>query len=388
MRRNKRRVCVVLLVTAVLLVLSGCSKLAEIELPPLPTPTAKPTPTPKPSYVPLVTPSAEPEPTSTPTPTPEPTPTPTPEPTPTPAPTPEPNPAGLAVDDATLPEDMLEHNVATLRGTVSVKGGWISTVYGAILTSGGKVVEESVYYPDTMTFSLAGSVNADLHFAQLGPGDYVYCLKAEVSFRDGSSYARELISHPFKIYAEYNAGQLSKYVRSGLYSARYTQEDSVEGRVWNYFVSKLGNPYGAAAVLANMYVESLCTPQRVSGDLSADAASSIAYTQNVDDGFITRSSFVHDGNGYGLCQWQSERKGALYDFAIERFKSVGDDSLQCEFLMLDLESGYEALLEYLKGATDPRAAAREFCYVYEQASESGSRADFADAYLERFATAH
>ena len=387
MRRWTRRVCTLLLIAAALLALSGCSRLAEIELPPLPTPTAKPTPTPKPSYVPLVTPSPTPEPTASPTPTPEPTPTPTPEPTPEPTPTPEPNPAGLAVDDATLPEDMLEHNVATLRGTLSVKEGWISMVYGAILTPSGKVVEESVHYPDTMTFSLAGSVNADLHFAQLAPGDYLYHLEAEVSLRDGSSYIRELISHPFKIYAEYNAGELNKYVRSGLYSARYTDEDSVEGRIWNYFVGKLGNPYGAAAVIANMYVESLCTPQRVSGDLSADAAGSIAYTKNVDDGFVTREAFAYDGKGYGLCQWQSERKGELLDYAIEKLSSVGDEALQCEYLMVDMENRYEALLEYLKGATDPRAAAREFCYVYEQASEAGSRADFAEAYLDRFARA-
>lgn len=369
------------------LILNGCSsKLADIDLPPLPTPTVAVS-TPPPTYVPKVTP----------TPTPTPTPSQPPEPTPTPAPVPaqiaipvieetvrEPE---ITVTDVTLPEDMAQYNIAMLHGWISVQSGVITEVYASVSDEAGNVVQESRYNPYEMQFSLAGTVNADLAFAQLAPGTYDY--QVTVTAESGENTNVETVI--FTSFTVYSGEKPSGEKAQINYTAKTTDDTSNEGLIWNFFIEKLGNPYGAAAVLANMRQESVCTPQRVSGDMAADFAFSLRYTELVDSGDVNRDSFIQAaagngyGNAYGLCQWQDERKAGLYDLAKGLGTSVGDLITQCEYTMIELQVNYPSLLSDLKTATDCSAAARQFCYVFEQASIPGDRAAFAREYLEKFA---
>ena len=125
------------------LILSGCSsKLADIDLPPLPTPTVAVS-TPPPTYVPKVTPT--PTPTPTPSQTPEPTPTPTPSPVITPALEETVREPEITVTDVTLPEDMAQYNVAMLHGWISVQSGVITEVYASIADETGNIVQAVSY---------------------------------------------------------------------------------------------------------------------------------------------------------------------------------------------------------------------------------------------------
>lgn len=194
--RKKAYIVYIMALALCLVLLGGCSR-SQVKLPPLPTPAAEtPTPTPEPTPEPTV----EPSPAPTPEPTVEPVPEPTPEPTPVPTPEPTENPdtPHLRVEDATLPEDMTQWGVVDLRGTVITDKGQILEVWGAIVDADGNVVQECQFYPYLSEFGLAGSVNAELHFAMLDPGSYSYQLKATAENNSYNS-TEMLIDHPFKV---------------------------------------------------------------------------------------------------------------------------------------------------------------------------------------------
>ena len=77
--------------------------------------------------------------------------------------------------------------------------------------------------------------------------------------------------------------------------------------------------------------------------------------------------FIHDGVGYGLCQWTYwSRKQALFNFAQERGASVGDEGMQVEFCISELKNDYPGLWALLCSVTDIYTAASEVCTVYER----------------------
>ena len=71
------------------------------------------------------------------------------------------------------------------------------------------------------------------------------------------------------------------------------------------------------------------------------------YTVDVDAGRY--GNFVHDSAGYGLAQWTFwSRKQGLYDYAKSTGRSIGDLTMQLEFLFQELSSGYKSVLSTLK----------------------------------------
>ena len=77
--------------------------------------------------------------------------------------------------------------------------------------------------------------------------------------------------------------------------------------------------------------------------------------------------FIHDGVGYGLCQWTYwSRKQALFNFAQERGASVGNEEMQVEFCVSELKNDYHGLWALLCSVTDIYTAASEVCTVYER----------------------
>ncbi len=381
------------LVLTAALALSGCSggSSALPTLPPLPTQTPTVTEAPAVTDAPEVT--EEPSPTATPAPSATPEPTATPEVTATPTATPTAAPAEasqpapkLSISGETLPGDMTLYNVADLQGTITAENGYITVVWGALLTEKGVVAQEILYTPHVVTFGLAGTVNAELKFGMLAPGTYKYQVSATAE-NEYAAVTKTLIDHSFTVSADGGA----KAASSGRsYTAKHSTSTSNEALIWNYFIDALGNPYGAAAILGNISTESGGIPDRVEGDMSLDCEYSMYYTQRVDSGAISREDFIKyvviEGHGYGLCQWTGERKGALYDMAKEHEVSVGDLTLQCDFIIRELSDSYPELLEYLKTTDDVVEAACRFSDEYEQAAIHGGRTSLAADYLLRFAT--
>lgn len=201
--KMKRLLCAIAVVCMMCL-LGACSSVMS-KLPPLPTPrTETPAPTTDIFAMPEATlppaPTAEPAPIETVPPTPVPTPEPTPVPTPE-SPREDPNIPHLYIENETLPESMPRYGVADLYGDIYTDKGVIAMVTGRIYSNDSdEDVQICNFYPYTNTFSLAGTVNAQLIFGMLEPGSYTYVVSAIAENESYSSGSVVLIEHGFQIY--------------------------------------------------------------------------------------------------------------------------------------------------------------------------------------------
>lgn len=386
MNINFQRAIVVLLALLMLASCAACGHAPELELPPLPTYSDE-TATPLPSLKPSSSPS--PSPTVKPTPIPSESPAPAASAVPTPVPTVQSDVPVISISGETLPMDMLQGNVASTRGVVSVDKGHIADVSAMLTDENGTVLQSCSYQPVMQSFSLAGTVNAQLQFAFLKPGTYFYVLDV-IADNNGVKAERQLFYHRFTVFATQQELDNKGSQQEESAASNISIDSSNAATIWNFLIVYLDNPYGAAGVLANIDYESDCDPKRVQGDFSEGFEYSVSYTKLVDEGNVNRDSFIWAlpdegyGSGYGLCQWTLDRKEGLYDLAKKDGTSVGDLNTQCTYLIMELEMKYPELSKLLKTTTDTREAAREFFYVFEQGSEMGNRADIAEDYLEAF----
>lgn len=121
---------------------------------------------------------------------------------------------------------------------------------------------------------------------------------------------------------------------------------------------------GACAMLGNMFCESALISNNVQNNCPMGDSD---YTYNVDNGLMTRWQFMSDSYGYGLCQWTySGRKDHLFMFAREKGVSIGDEQMQCQFCIEELQRDYAELYQYLCQTEDLPKATERICAEYER----------------------
>ena len=164
-----------------------------------------------------------------------------------------------------------------------------------------------------------------------------------------------------------------------------------EKKIWDYLLGKIGNPFGVAGLMGNLYAESGLRPDNLQNTYEKKLGMSDAsYTAAVDNG--SYSNFVKDSAGYGLAQWTYwSRKQNLLDFAKERGASIGDLDVQLDFLMKEL-AGYSSVLKTLRTATSVREASDTVLTKYERPADQSEaaqarRASYGQKYYDRYATA-
>lgn len=164
-----------------------------------------------------------------------------------------------------------------------------------------------------------------------------------------------------------------------------------EKTIWDFLYGKLGNAYGAAGLMGNLYAESALRPGNLQNTYEKSLGMTDAeYTAAVDTGAYT--NFVHDSAGYGLAQWTYwSRKQALLQFAQAAGKSIGDLSMQLDFLWQELQ-GYTTVLNTLKTATDVRTASDVVLTKFERPADQGDavqkkRAGYGQSYYDKYAGA-
>lgn len=119
---------------------------------------------------------------------------------------------------------------------------------------------------------------------------------------------------------------------------------------------------GACGLMGNMQAESTLKANIAQRGMTA--LSDEEYTAAAAEWPV---KFIHDGVGYGLCQWTYwSRKQALFNFAQARGASVGDEGMQVEFCISELKDDYPGLWALLCSVTDIYTAASEVCTVYER----------------------
>lgn len=169
-----------------------------------------------------------------------------------------------------------------------------------------------------------------------------------------------------------------------------TGSESDEKRMWDYLLDKLGNEYGIAGLMGNIYAESGLRSNNLQNAYETKLGYTDAtYTTAIDNGSYT--NFVHDSAGYGLAQWTYySRKQALLDYAKASKKSIGDYEMQLGFLYKELSGSYASVLSELKNAKTVLAASNAVLTKFERPADMGTavqnkRASFGQKYYDKYA---
>lgn len=159
--------------------------------------------------------------------------------------------------------------------------------------------------------------------------------------------------------------------------------------IWDYLYSKIGNAYGAAALMGNLYAESRLNPKNLEDHYERKINyNDTTYTEAVDKG--TYTNFVHDSCGYGLAQWTYyTRKQRLLNFAHKKGTSIGNLNMQLEFLINELNNYYPGVMAALKTARDINNPTVTVLKSYENPADQGlkmqaTRIGYANKYYLEF----
>ncbi len=153
-----------------------------------------------------------------------------------------------------------------------------------------------------------------------------------------------------------------------------TGSTSDEKAMWSYLFSKIGNEFGVAGLLGNIYAESALRSDNLQNSYEGKLGHTDAsYTAAVDSGKY--GNFVRDAAGYGLCQWTYwSRKEALLAFAKAHKRSIGDWRMQLDFLMKELSESYTGVLKVLKAATSVKQASDVVLTQFERPADQSTAA--------------
>lgn len=165
--------------------------------------------------------------------------------------------------------------------------------------------------------------------------------------------------------------------------------DNKELTIWQFFKGKGLNDFAVAGIMGNLYAESGLNPCNLQNTYEKKLGySDTAYTAAVDS--EAYGNFVHDSAGYGLAQWTYwSRKEALLSYARSVQKSIGDLTMQLEFMWKELQ-GYKSVINTLNGATSILAASNAILLNYERPADQSSavqtkRAGYGQTYYDKYA---
>ena len=129
-------------------------------------------------------------------------------------------------------------------------------------------------------------------------------------------------------------------------------------KIWDFLISRIGNPYGVSAVMGNLMAECSMNPECATGKNKTEE-----YTRDANTGKV---DFIHDGVAYGIVQWcYWSRKQGLLECAKAKGVSVGDIFIQLNYMWDELQKN-KTVIEAVKNANDIRTASDVFMLRYER----------------------
>jgi len=175
----------------------------------------------------------------------------------------------------------------------------------------------------------------------------------------------------------------------GVQTANSPQKDP-ENATWGFLLSAIGNEYGVAGLMGNLYAESGLNPCNLQNSYNKKLnITDEEYTMLVDGN--NYPDFVTDKAGYGLAQWTYySRKQNLLNFSKQKGKSIGDLDMQLEFLLHELTTGYKSVFQKLQNATSVSEAAIAVLTGYEKPADQGAtvqkkRTEYGQKYYDKYA---
>ena len=170
-------------------------------------------------------------------------------------------------------------------------------------------------------------------------------------------------------------GEIASTVNARLSGSSDGSENDYESYIWNYFFDKIGNEYGVAGLMGNLYHESALKPNNLQNSFESSLGyTDSTYTEAVDNGTYSENSFVNDSAGYGLAQWTfSTRKQGLYSmWKSGGYSSIGSIELACDYLWHELQNSYSGVLAILKSATNVRTASDKVLHDFESPADQST----------------
>lgn len=161
--------------------------------------------------------------------------------------------------------------------------------------------------------------------------------------------------------------------------------------IWDYLYNKVQNPYGVAALMGNLYVESKLNPKNLQGSYERKLGmTDDQYTEAVDNGTYTPVDFINDGAGYGLVQWTYwSRKEGLLNLAKSRGVSIGNLRMQLDYLWSEIQK-YKTVIDAMKTGNSVRAISDVIAKRYERPTDQSekalqNRANYGQCFFDKFA---
>ena len=166
-----------------------------------------------------------------------------------------------------------------------------------------------------------------------------------------------------------------------------------EQKIWNYLFAKIGNAYGVAGLMGNLFAESGLKSNNLqnTGNTKLNMTDE-EYTIAVDNG--TYSKFASDKIGYGLAQFtHSSLKKNLLKYAKSICKSIGDLEMQLNFLIKEFSENYKTVFSELKYATSVLQASNYVLFNFERPADQSidvqnKRASFGQVYYDKYANSN
>lgn len=163
-----------------------------------------------------------------------------------------------------------------------------------------------------------------------------------------------------------------------------------EQKIWNYLYAKLGNAYGVAGLMGNLYAESALKPNNLQNSYEKKLGyTDDSYVSAVDNG--TYTNFVRDSAGFGLAQWTFwSRKQNLLNYCKSKGTSIGDLEMQLDFLYKELSESYGSVLTVLKSASSVSQASNAVLLQFERPADQSvsvqnKRASYGQNYYNKYA---
>jgi hypothetical protein len=157
--------------------------------------------------------------------------------------------------------------------------------------------------------------------------------------------------------------------------------------IWDYLMKKINNPYGVAGLMGNLQAESGLNPKNLQNSCEKKSGyTDQTYTLNVDNG--TYTNFTNDKYGYGICQWTSSgRKLGLMQF--KGNKSIGDLTMQLDYLWKELNTSYKIVLNTIKSAKSVKEASDIVLTKFERPKDQSDavkikRASYGQYFFDKY----
>lgn len=159
-----------------------------------------------------------------------------------------------------------------------------------------------------------------------------------------------------------------------------------EKKIWSILMDTIGNPYGVAGLMGNLFAESSMSPVCATGKFPQQTVSQ--YVADIKNGKTSPESFAHDGVAFGLAQWRYwSRKEAMLNFT--GASMIDDPEAQTKFLLSEIRT-YTTVWKTLLNATSVREASDMVMLRYERPSGTSEaamakRASYGQRYYDKYA---